>query len=156
MSFSLTPVQVVFFDAGDTLVYRSATAAPTSRFKWVTGAKAALSQLGAAGVRLGLLSNAPAMTRQQLQARLPADFRFDVFEPALVIISSEVGLEKPDPAIFALAVQRAGVPAAECLFCTEELLHVLAAQQAGMRSAWVPTGRIRQFVEELVVTGLLM
>lgn len=155
MSFTLTPVQVVFFDAGDTLVKRRADAAPGSRFGWVAGAKAALSQLGAAGVRLGLLSNVPAMTRQQLQARLPADFSFDIFEPALFILSSEVGLEKPDPAIFELAVQRAGVPAVECLFCTEELLHVLAAQQTGMRAAWVPTGRIKQFADELVATELL-
>lgn len=156
MSFTLTPVKVVFFDAGDTLVTRSASAAPGSRFKWAPGAKSALSQLGAAGARLGLLSNAPAMTREQLQARLPVDFSFAVFEPALVIISSEVGVEKPDPAIFALAVQRAGVPGVECLFCTEELLHVLAAQQAGLRATWVPTGRIKQFADELVATGLLL
>lgn len=155
MSFVLTPVDVVFLDAGDTLVMRKPGSAPDSRFQWAPGARSALNQLRASGVRLGLLSNAPPMPREQLLARLPADFSFDLFEPDLVVISGEVGVEKPDPAIFALAVQRARAPAAECLFCTEELLHVLAAQETGMRAAWVPTGRLKQFVDELIATGLL-
>ena len=53
----------------------------------------------------------------------------------LVILSSEVGHEKPSKEIFELAVTRAAVAANTCLFCTETLLDTLAAQQVGMRAA---------------------
>jgi epoxide hydrolase-like predicted phosphatase len=62
-----------------------------------------------AGVRTGLLSNSwgDATT----------------YEPALLhelfdawVISSEVGLRKPDPAIYELAVERLGLPPEACVF----------------------------------------
>ena len=143
-------VNVVFFDIGDTLIF-----SPTD---WVPGAKAALSSLKSKHVRLGIISNTGTFTQAQLLPQLPADFDWNDFEPALVLLSFEVGIIKPDPAIFSLAVQRSGVEATECLFCTEDLEHTLVAQSIGMITARVqkpPQSDIDKLIVALTASGLL-
>jgi putative hydrolase of the HAD superfamily len=49
-----------------------------------------------------------------------------------VIISGEVGLRKPDPAIYELAVDRLGVPAERCVFVDDYPGHLEPAADAGM------------------------
>jgi FMN phosphatase YigB (HAD superfamily) len=122
----MSKIKVVLFDLGDTLV--------DSNDNWLTGAQTTLAALAAAGLRLGIVSNTGTLTRQELLAELPATFTFDAFDPALVLLSSEVHIEKPDLAIFRLAVKRAHVAAASILFCTETALHALAAQRAGLKA----------------------
>jgi len=48
-----------------------------------------------------------------------------------VILSGEVNLVKPDPAIFELCLQRIGKPANECLFIDDSQTNILAAKQLG-------------------------
>lgn len=116
----------VFFDIGDTLVTSGS---------WVEGAKATLEQLKSSGVRLGLISNTGNLSRDELKDHLPSDFSFEDFEDALIVLSSEVGIEKPDLRIFLLAVQRAAAPPWCSLFVGENLAETLAAQAAGLRAA---------------------
>lgn len=118
------PYDVIFFDLGDTLVFGR---------DWVYGARQTLTRVGEAGFRLGLISNTGDWDRDRVLDELPIDFELEIFEENLVVFSSEVGVAKPDPAIFELAVERAGVPASRCLFCSEDALHGLAAQHAGLR-----------------------
>jgi FMN phosphatase YigB (HAD superfamily) len=120
-------IKVVFFDLGDTLI--------TSPRRWVTGARESLSTLHSKGIRLGVISNTGTLSRTQLLQLLPSDFDMSVFEPALVLLSSEVGIEKPALEIFRLAVERTGEQASRCLFCTENLVDTLVAQQVGIRVA---------------------
>lgn len=129
----MTKIRAVLFDLGDTLVVGT---------KWVPGAEATLVALRGAGVRVGIISNTGTLTRHELLAELPATFTFDAFEPELVILSAEVGIEKPALAIFRLAVERVQAPAAAVLFVTETALHALAAQRVGLRALrlWPPTG----------------
>ncbi|MDJ0950716.1 MAG: HAD-IA family hydrolase [Alphaproteobacteria bacterium] len=115
----------VFFDIGDTLV-RSAS--------WLEGAQACLDALRAQGARLGIISNTKSMNRSELKALLPGDFDFDDFDPALVVLSSEVGLEKPDPRIFLHAVRVSGSQPSECVFVGEVVEETWAAQAIGMRA----------------------
>jgi FMN phosphatase YigB (HAD superfamily) len=122
-------LKVVFFDLGETLVTQAKT--------WVPGAKNLLVQLSGKGVRLGVISNTGNLSRPDILKLLPADFDLNLFESKLVLFSSEVHVEKPAPAIFQLAIKRAGVPPDKSLFCTEDLLDTLAAQRAGMRTARV-------------------
>jgi FMN phosphatase YigB (HAD superfamily) len=119
--------KVIYFDLGDTLVRDGA---------WLPGAMATLQALRAAGYRLGIISNTAQLTRAQLKLLLPADFPWTWFVPELIVLSSEVGVEKPAPAIFKLALDRTGADAAagRVLFCTEALLDTVAAQLAGMRA----------------------
>lgn len=48
------------------------------------------------------------------------------------LISGEVGLRKPDPAIFAKSVDLLSVPADRCLFVDDMLVNIEAAQRLGM------------------------
>jgi HAD superfamily hydrolase (TIGR01549 family) len=143
-------IQVVFFDLGKTLV--------ASDTQWNSSAKAVLSALSQAGVRLGIISNTGDLTRPQLKQRLPADFDFSVFEANLVLLSSEVGIEKPQIKIFQLAVERAGVSASQCVYCSEDMKETLAAQRAGMIGARIyppPDSDLGDIVQSFRKSGLL-
>ncbi|MFE6049159.1 HAD family hydrolase [Kitasatospora sp. NPDC056446] len=49
-----------------------------------------------------------------------------------VVNSSRVGIAKPDPGIYRIAVERAGVPAGRCLFVDDNQANIDAARAAGM------------------------
>ncbi len=119
-------IKVVFFDIGDTLVGRK---------KWMPGAREAVQTLLKARVRVGLISNTGNLSREQLAGLLPDDFSVEDFEQGIVLLSSEVGVEKPSLSIFLLAVQHAGVSPWETMFVGESLTESIAAQAAGMRAA---------------------
>jgi len=51
-----------------------------------------------------------------------------------VVISSEVGLVKPDPEIFALAARRLALRPEECIFIDDTAINCLAAAQSGIQS----------------------
>ena len=124
---SATAPPVVFFDLGDTLV--------TSPRRWLPGAPALLAQMKASGARLGIISNTTGLaSREAILKLLPADFELSLFEPELVLFSSEVGSAKPHPAIYRDAVARAKRPAGECFHCSENIVETLMAQEVGMRA----------------------
>ncbi len=125
--------QVIFFDLGDTLV--------RSPRIWLPSATTALASLKSKGFRLGIISNTTGLAdRTAILNLLPIDFDITVFEPGLVLFSSEVGIEKPKKAIFNKAVAAANVSAAKCLYCSENPVETLAAQEVGMRSLRIITG----------------
>jgi FMN phosphatase YigB (HAD superfamily) len=123
-------IQAIFFDLGETLV--------TSPRRWLPDAQALLASLKQKGVRLGIISNTGNLaSRQTILDLLPPDFDMNLFEPALVLFSSEVGIEKPRKEIFEKAVRRVGIPASLCLYCSESIVETLVAQHVGMRSTRV-------------------
>ena len=135
----------IFFDLGLTLVGADST-------QWNEGAQALLAQLRAANIRLGVISNTGDLTRDQLTNRLPDTFDWNVFEATLILLSSEIGIRKPKIGIFQLAVERAGVPATQCLYCSDDLLETLAAQRVGMNAARLtppPATELVTFLETL-------
>jgi putative hydrolase of the HAD superfamily len=128
-------IEVLFFDLGDTLV-RGA------RREWIVGARELLHTLANRAFRVGILSNTGNLhSRQEILDLLPADFDLSLFEPGLVLFSSEVGLTKPDPEIFKEATRRAGIPAGRCLYCSESIPETLVAQHTGMLAVRVQAPR---------------
>jgi len=83
---------------------------------------------GERGVKLALLSNAPARLAGQLD-RLPwlAPFCPRIF-------SGNVGMIKPEPGIYALALKALGAAPQDVTFVDDRLENVLAARRAGMRA----------------------
>jgi putative hydrolase of the HAD superfamily len=49
-----------------------------------------------------------------------------------VVISGEVGMRKPEPAIFELVLHRIGLPAGECVFIDDMAHNIVAAKKAGL------------------------
>jgi FMN phosphatase YigB (HAD superfamily) len=120
-------IQAIFFDLGETLV--------TSPRRWLPGAQALLASLKQKGIRLGIISNTGNLApRQAILDILPTDFDMNLFEPALVLFSSEAGIKKPRKEIFAKAVSLVRIPASQCLYCSENIVETLVAQHVGMRS----------------------
>lgn len=77
------------------------------------------------GLRTALLSNSWG-NRDSYEFE-----HFDTLFDA-VVISGEVGLRKPDPAIYALAAREVGVPAEQCVFVDDIATNVRGAVAAGM------------------------
>ena len=64
------------------------------------------------------------------------DFQLDIFEA--VIESAVVGVRKPDPAIYRLGVEAAGVPAAECLVVGDAYdKDIVPAKSIGCQAVWL-------------------
>lgn len=86
-----------------------------------------------AGYRTALLTNNVHEFREGWRSLLPEDPLFDA-----VIDSSEVGLRKPDPAIYRLALERlGGVPPQRTVFLDDFAGNVDAAERLGMRGVVV-------------------
>src|SRR4051794_30538460 len=117
--------KVIFFDLGETLV---------SNRMWVPNARELLNRLELDGLRLGIISNTAQLDRKSLNEFLPADFNWSQFEESLILLSSEVHIEKPNVGIFKLAIDKAGIASHLCLFCSENPLDCLVSQQVGMHS----------------------
>lgn len=99
-------------------------------------APALLDSLRAQSYALGVISNSNGMIEQQL-ARLGLAPRFD-----FVLDSHRVGVEKPHPEIFHLALERAGVGAPEAVFVGDSYAtDVRGARGAGLHAVlFDPTG----------------
>jgi putative hydrolase of the HAD superfamily len=78
------------------------------------------------GVRFALCTNNVREWEPLWRAKLPID---EIFET--VVDSGFVGLRKPDPAIYALVLERLALPAAECVFVDDLEVNVEAARVLG-------------------------
>ena len=91
--------------------------------------------------KVGLISNAwsglrPWIVKQKFD---------DVFDA--MIISAEVGLMKPDPRIFELALEKLGVTAPESIFLDDFKAHVDGARELGIHA--IQFGAHDQAIDEL-------
>jgi putative hydrolase of the HAD superfamily len=104
----------------------------------IDGAREGLRRLADTGVRLGVVSNADGMMAQRLreleilQVGPGVGVRVDC-----VIDSGDVGVMKPDPAIFRIALEAMGVPAHDAWYVGDmPAFDVVGARRAGLRP-WV-------------------
>jgi putative hydrolase of the HAD superfamily len=98
-------------------------------------ASAALERVRGAGLGAAVISNSNGSVRAIL-AGLGLAPRLD-----FVLDSSEVGVEKPDPRIFRLALERAGVVADEAVYVGDLYsVDVLGARAAGLEAVLLDPG----------------
>ncbi|MCK6624341.1 MAG: HAD family phosphatase [Anaerolineae bacterium] len=88
-----------------------------------------IQRLRQAGYRTGLLSNFWDVARRLWVEVYPFIHLFDG-----VVISSEVGLMKPDPRIYHLAAERVDVVPAEALFIDDFIQNIEGARAVGMQT----------------------
>jgi putative hydrolase of the HAD superfamily len=105
-----------------------------------------VSQLRAAGIKTGLLSNMPRdlVTYLRANCKWMENFVFKTF-------SSEVRLIKPDPAIYEHTLHGLGVSSSESLFVDDREINIQAARALGMHA--IQFGSIAQFKDDLEAMG---
>jgi putative hydrolase of the HAD superfamily len=79
------------------------------------------------GLRFALCTNNVREWEPLWRPKLPIDEVFDV-----VVDSAFVGTRKPEPEIYAITLERLGLPAAACAFLDDLEVNVEAAREAGM------------------------
>lgn len=102
------------------------------------GAAELLDRLREQGVSLGIVSNHHTGIRRVLEEMGIAGY----FDP--VVISEEVGLNKPDAAILELACERAGAKPEQCLYVGDHPFDILCAHAAHMPVIWLPVNRFME------------
>jgi putative hydrolase of the HAD superfamily len=84
------------------------------------------------GMATGLLTNNAREFEEFWKPLVPLDELFDD-----IVDSSEVGLRKPDPRIYELALGRLGVDAAEAVFIDDAPGNVVGAERVGLRAVLI-------------------
>jgi 2-haloacid dehalogenase len=95
-----------------------------------------MRELRDAGIRLIGLTNWPAGIFDPARERFPFFAWFDG-----IVVSGEEGIAKPDPAIFALLLDRYGVDPVTAAYVDDTVVHVEAARRSGM-TAFVYTDAV--------------
>jgi putative hydrolase of the HAD superfamily len=100
----------------------------------VPGSLDGLRRLADTGVRLGIVSNSNGTVEEQLLATAVCQAGPGAgVEVGVVIDSHVVGIEKPDPRIFEIALERLGVPAEETVHVGDTVLaDIDGAKAAGI------------------------
>lgn len=94
------------------------------------------------GLRLAMLTNNVREWEPRWRAMLPIDEIFD-----LVVDSAFVGMRKPEAGIYALTLERLGLPARACAFVDDLEVNVAAARELGFHG--VHFRETAQAIEEL-------
>ncbi|MHB2023786.1 MAG: HAD family hydrolase [Mycobacteriales bacterium] len=86
---------------------------------------AAVRRAHAAGIRTGLVSNSWGLD-------YPREGWAELFDA--VVISGEVGMRKPEPAIYLYAAERIGLAPEQCVFVDDLVANVKGASAVGMQT----------------------
>lgn len=88
---------------------------------------------------LGLITNGGSATQREKLRKSGLDA---VFEGQHIIISGEVGYDKPDPGIFRAGLQASGLTAGEVLYIGDDSRNdIRGAKALGMLTCWMAHGR---------------
>jgi putative hydrolase of the HAD superfamily len=101
-----------------------------------------MRSLQARGYRMAICTNNVREWTSLWRAMLPVEEIFSV-----VVDSGFVGMRKPEPEIYALTLERLGVPAEAALFVDDIELNCDAARALGLRAVWFHT--TDQAIEEI-------
>ena len=105
-----------------------------ARWQPMPDAHATLERLAGEGYRLGLISNAGDDGNVQRLIDNAGLRRW--LDP--ILVSAAVGLRKPNPRIFRMALEAWGLPAQEVAMVGDTLgADILGAQLSGLRSVWI-------------------
>ncbi|HEY4453268.1 MAG TPA: HAD-IA family hydrolase [Pseudonocardiaceae bacterium] len=112
------------------------------------GALALIVELFEAGVPLAILSNAPSSFGRAVAAQPWAKYF------RTLLFSADLGVSKPDRAIYETLLDRIDAVAADCLFTDDRQANVDGAVAAGLRAErWQGADALRPFLVEFGVLG---
>lgn len=129
-------VDFVFFDIGGTLGERNAS---NGNFVPFPSSAALLKAMRDLGLRVGIITTLGTLTNAEGLALLKSAGLSQFLDPAGFISDHDAGTAKPNLAIYRFAAQRVGVPLGRCLFVGENLIEVIGAVAAGMKTVLKPS-----------------
>lgn len=95
--------------------------------------------------KVGLLSNImPGFIPEMIASGLLPQVQYDA-----IVDSSEVGAIKPEPKIYEIAEERAGVSGGEILFIDDSRSNIMPASQRGWKVLWFDDFRPRESVSKI-------
>lgn len=100
--------------------------------------------------RLFLLSNTNDLHIECFNADLLDEHQLPSLEPFFETLyySYEVGLRKPDPAIFNYIIEEAGLNPERTLFVDDSKQHIESAMQLGLQVHWLQPGTLLEFIDQ--------
>jgi nicotinate-nucleotide--dimethylbenzimidazole phosphoribosyltransferase len=130
-------IKAILFDVGDTLVVAQPAGTPVDRLvaRPIGRPARLLMALRSAGIRLGAVTNVQVMGEAEVRALLAPVGLDDLLE--VVVTSTAVGAEKPDPRGVLHALASLGVEPHDALFVGDEDADAGAAAAAGVAFARV-------------------
>jgi HAD superfamily hydrolase (TIGR01662 family) len=129
-------IKAICFDLGDTLVAEETavhdSSGQTIAVRVIEGVFEVLEAIRKEGYRIGMIANGDsAGIRNIIEATGLQDY-FDI-----IVISEEVGIEKPYQRIFEVALAKLGVKAENAVMVGNKIdADILGANRAGMKSVW--------------------
>ena len=124
--------RIAFADAGIELPAPPPGATPMIVFSASESMVELVKELRTSGLRLGVLTNNVLEFRENWRSIMPFDEWFDD-----IVDSHEVGLRKPNPAIYQLALARLGAEAGRTAFLDDVPTNVSSAESVGIRGVLV-------------------
>ena len=124
--------RIAFADAGIELPAPPPGATPMIVFSASKPMVELVKELRTSGLRLGVLTNNVLEFRENWRSIMPFDEWFDD-----IVDSHEVGLRKPNPAIYQLALARLGAEAGRTAFLDDVPTNVSSAESVGIRGVLV-------------------
>jgi FMN phosphatase YigB (HAD superfamily) len=129
-------LEAVCFDLGDTLVaeetviHDSSGRAITANV--IEGAFEILKAMRKGGCKVAMIANADSTSARNIIKATNLEDYFDV-----IVISEEVGIEKPDRRIFQLALDKLGVKAENVVMVGNRIdADIVGANRMDMKSVW--------------------
>ncbi len=129
-------IEAICFDLGDTLVaeetviHNSCGQAITARV--IEGVFEVLETMRKDGYRIAMIANGDSAGARNIIATCGLEDCFDV-----IVISEEVGIEKPDKQVFQVALDKLGVEAENAVMVGNRIdADIVGANRIGMKSVW--------------------
>ena len=129
-------IEAICFDLGDTLIaeetviHNSCGQAITARV--IEGVFEVLETMRKDGYRIAMIVNGDSAGTRNIIATCGLEDCFDV-----IVISEEVGIEKPDKQIFQVALDKLGVEAENAVMVGNRIdADIVGANRIGMKSVW--------------------
>jgi len=129
-------IEAICFDLGDTLVaeetviHNSCGQAITARV--IEGVFEVLETMRKDGYRIAMIANGDSAGARNIIATCGLEDYFDV-----IVISEEVGIEKPDKQVFQVALDKLGVEAENAVMVGNRIdADIVGANRIGMKSVW--------------------
>jgi len=139
--------EAVFFDIRDTLGVVDRTGHMVKYKPTTDLLLEAMKQV--VGLRIGLITNLPQnVSSDEGKAMVKEAGIWPFLDARGWVTNHDAGVDKPKPEIFAYAARQMELPPERCVFVGENLMEVIGAQAAGMRTVLKPFPPGREFLNK--------